>query len=531
MQTETDNKNSPSVKTGYNAAGLIADIVLLALYAVFLFFLSRYCRFGGAAFHLKILLPVLILLIILFAIKILILRKKTKGSFTKTGAVIFLIISIFFGSRIAYFATPYNGHLAWKLDEFLKHKRIKLVHNNIFDGGIEGILSDMDAKLNLPSELYLSDNFVLDFDNNGDIKKIDAYLYGKDGSGKVKSFLINYIADKSDMMDVWLYGEAGDDFDEDKLFAPAAEMLKKSDYSKKLKNLYSDEDTFEIIYYGKRKIETVMDLNYIDGDVDFDGNIGDISAISKIINSGGELYLSSGEYDIVPLSKVLNSGGELYAYKMSLSVIRSDDIAPISNITYIAEAEYKSQEEVDYEHVKEIYEEAAAENAEEQFFDNSDGSVYIFLKDNKNIGFRLIVTDSALGSRYYELEKTDDGAETWKNINKDPFMGRTGSAEGIKFFTDEYGFIGLQDASGDCSKIYMTKDGGGTFTEIVLPIDEVESIPEQGTVYGYTIKDYSYMRMPELENDRLKITLTAGEYEDEGIDFYSDDEGNSWYNQ
>ena len=281
----------------------------------------------------------------------------------------------------------------------------------------------------------------------------------------------------------------------------------------------------------KRKIETVMDLNYIDGDVDFDGNIGDISAISKIINSGGELYLSSGEYDIVPLSKVLNSGGELYAYKMSLSVIRSDDIAPISNITYIAEAEYKSQEEVDYEHVKEIYEEAAAENAEEQFFDNSDGSVYIFLKDNKNIGFRLIVTDSALGSRYYELEKTDDGAETWKNINKDPFMGRTGSAEGINFFTDEYGFIGLQDASGDCSKIYMTKDGGGTFTEIVLPIDEVESIPEQGTVYGYTIKDYSYMRMPELENDRLKITLTAGEYEDEGIDFYSDDEGNSWYNQ
>ena len=110
-------------------------------------------------------------------------------------------------------------------------------------------------------------------------------------------------------------------------------------------------------------------------------------------------------------------------------------------------------------------------------------------------------------------------------------MGRTGSAEGIKFFTDEYGFIGLQDASGDWSKIYMTKDGGGTFTEIVLPIDEVESIPEQGTVYGYTIKDYSYMRMPELENDRLKITLTAGEYEDEGIDFYSDDEGNSWYNQ
>ena len=91
MQTETDNKNAPSVKTGYNAAGLIADIVLLALYAVFLFFLSRYCRFGGAAFHLKMLLPVLILLIILSAIKILILRKKTKSSFTKTGAAIFHI--------------------------------------------------------------------------------------------------------------------------------------------------------------------------------------------------------------------------------------------------------------------------------------------------------------------------------------------------------------------------------------------------------------------------------------------------------
>ena len=69
----------------------------------------------------------------------------------------------------------------------------------------------------------------------------------------------------------------------------------------------------------------------------------------------------------------------------------------------------------------------------------------VFLEKDNMTGFRLIVTDSAAGAKYYELEKTMDGGKNWTLANADPFDGKLGLAEGIEFFTKDNGYIGITD--------------------------------------------------------------------------------------
>ena len=107
-------------------------------------------------------------------------------------------------------------------------------------------------------------------------------------------------------------------------------------------------------------------------------------------------------------------------------------------------------------------------------------------------------------------------------------MDEAGSAEGIIFFSNDFGFIGIQGASGQYSQIYSTKDGGLTFRQVNLPMDKVKDIPKEGKEIGLKLDDYKYLSMPESKGNKLYITVTAGEYESNGIQFYSEDAGESW---
>ena len=48
-------------------------------------------------------------------------------------------------------------------------------------------------------------------------------------------------------------------------------------------------------------------------------------------------------------------------------------------------------------------------------------------------GYRLTVLDAAAGSRFYGLEMTEDGGNSWETLNQDPFGGETGVSAGISF--------------------------------------------------------------------------------------------------
>ena len=53
-------------------------------------------------------------------------------------------------------------------------------HNNLYESGVEGILSDLEEELKLPENLYISGKFQIDFDETGKIQRIDTFLYGQD---------------------------------------------------------------------------------------------------------------------------------------------------------------------------------------------------------------------------------------------------------------------------------------------------------------------------------------------------------------
>lgn len=166
-------------------------------------------------------------------------------------------------------------------------------------------------------------------------------------------------------------------------------------------------------------------------------------------------------------------------------------------------------------------------NGQEQFTINqNDGSVSFCMNDK--ICWRLIVTDSSAGSRYYELERSQDSGNTWQNINQDPFNNNTGVAEGLIFYDENFGIAGLSGASQSHSTLYITRDGGITFTELILPVDTVTRLPSLAKDLNFSIDDYSYYEMPQKNGDKLTIKALTQAGENEGILFKSDDSGVTW---
>lgn len=264
--------------------------------------------------------------------------------------------------------------------------------------------------------------------------------------------------------------------------------------------MVKQDQTYAFLYSGKQTVNSEDGLFILDGDADGDGKY----------NSG----LSTSK---------LASGGEFNGYKASLYIKNNKDI---SSVSYLMEPQYISPEMLENRHNSKMLEDA--KSSKSWITDENNGTVYTFTLDNKKVGYRLKVVDAAAGSRFYALEKTIDGGNNWEMINENPFMDNAGVAEGITFFSNDFGFIGIQGASGEYSQIYNTKDGGLTFSEVNLPMDKVTDIPKEGKEIGLKLDDYKYLSMPESKGNKLYITVTVGEYESNGIQFYSEDDGENW---
>lgn len=154
------------------------------------------------------------------------------------------------------------------------------------------------------------------------------------------------------------------------------------------------------------------------------------------------------------------------------------------------------------------------------------GDMYYFINDIT--GYRLNVVDAACGSRFYNFEKTKDGGTTWTEVNGDPFDQNMGVAEGLLFFTNDFGFAGLTYASEDFSMLYVTKDGGETFERLELPLDTVTELPSEAAELGFTIEDYDYHTMPQIVDGKMEIYLQTDAMEQQGIIFQSEDNGVTW---
>lgn len=485
----------------------ICRIAGLVFYLYFLYWLWHLCQYGGLRNHLYGLVISGLGFILILAVRILTERRYARKA--KQGGpkwfwietVTLLVMTVYFGGRVVYSAIPYNGALSWKIDEWRNQKEITLVHQNVFEDGVDGILTDLDKALDLPDELYISNPFEITFDKNGTIQSISAFIYGKNEEERKKTYLIHYNADNSDKMTVWIDGNTTGQYEDDMLLKPMSELLSQAEWVDQVQHWSEsneNETLYELQYQGKRSFHSAEGLRYVQMEED-------------------EISTETWEYDI----RQLSNGGEVAGFEVSLSALGSENITPVH---YISMPEYSSRDQIQYEKTQEQI--SHSKDTSGWTVDKSDGTMYFFLNDQQ--GWRLVVTDAAAGSRFYVMEETSNGGTAWQRINEDPFGGQIGVSEGMIFFDEDFGYIGLTTASQSDSSLYVTRDGGITFESVELPMDEVTELPDIALESGYTIEDYDYIKMPERDGAVFCITVLTESVDRDGIMFLSSDEGVTW---
>lgn len=404
--------------------------------------------------------------------------------------------------------------------------KITLKHDNFFDDSVAGILEDLDNEIGLPKKIYLVNHFNVTFYATGEIAAIDTFFYGEDENGETRTYLVDYNRKKSSKMTVYINNYAKTDYEEDMCLTPLFELLGNIKVKERVDSWAEEtkSHTFGISYSGKRAFTSADSLQVINAEnTDTNGN----SILSKV-EYGGEVtgfavtFSTGGE----------ENTGEIITYIINPKYISAAVLAQQNRREQIDEAKNGAGNDKT-DNTGNADPNAVAGDDEEESGDGTpwtenreDGSVYFFL--DSNTGYRLLVADAAAGSRFYELEMTKDGGQSWNQKNADPFDGNIGVAEGIEFYNENLGVIGLAGASGDYSTLYLTQDGGKTFSMIELSMDEVTELPDTAAEYGFSISDYDYCKMPQQKDGKLIIKVISAMGENDGILFESIDSGNTW---
>lgn len=454
---------------------IVASLVFIMVYWLASYELYTLCRFGRVNNNINAL--VLCMVFFLGWLIILMIKKVKKSqilleqdidkcefySSCKTKWTCVVIISIviitgFYGVKIYHSGIKYNGKLSWFLQDLKNKKTVKLEHDNIYNDGIGGIFTEVNQKVNMPSKLYIVNNFNLKFDYSGKIIAFDTYLYGKNDKGKLQSYLISYDRNKSENITIYLNGYVKGNYSKDKLLEPLIKTMKVIPLKKTVSKW--PEKQYEILYYGKRSFGyNTQGIVYINSKGKMNSNV---NAFSEIVGYFVSVFVPNKENIYTPVRYNLTE--DLYSIKS---------------------------------------EEPSKENKNDKTFDETYNSSNQFHL-SKKVGYRLEITAAALGSRSYSLNKTTDGGVTWKTINEDPFSGMVGSAAGITFLDDKLGFLCLSYNGGGNGQLYRTADGGVSYKKVDLP--EVK-VPLSGKE---TYNPFDLPGMPYKKGGSLNVLVGQG---------------------
>lgn len=413
-------------------------------------------------------------------------------------------------------------------ERFQKNDEVKvtLKHDNFFDDSVAGILEDLDNEIGLPKKIYLVNHFNVTFYATGEIAAIDTFFYGEDENGETRTYLVDYNRKKSSKMTVYINNYAKTDYEEDMCLTPLFELLGNIKVKEQVDSWAEEtkSHTFGISYSGKRAFTSADSLQVINAEnTDTNGNSilskveygGEVTGFAVTFSTGGEentdkiiTYIINPKYTSAAVLAQQNRLEQIEKAKNSSGDVTGDNNGNKDNGIISGSEDEDGEEATPW-----------TENRE-------DGSVYFFL--DSNTGYRILVADAAAGSRFYELECTKDGGQSWNQLNADPFCRNMGVAEGIEFYNENLGVIGLRGASGAYSTLYLTQDGGKTFSMIELPMDEVTELPDTAAQYGLEKSDYDYCEMPQQEDGKFTIKVISEQGETDGILFESTDNGNTW---
>lgn len=412
--------------------------------------------------------------------------EKEGNIFTKIYPVFAVLtvlgITIATGRSLYQSTKAGQGQLYYYVSKFQNEKKLKFTEKNIYEHGLDGIFDSLEKRFSLPEELYLGDDFLINFDKDGTITAFDGQFYGKNNQGETDSYMISYNEELSEEMIVNLNSYYEETYAEDKLLDPLFEILDRLSLEE-VSHTYLSEDyrlTYSGIFYRGRVLRHTYWIE----------ENGEISPID-LPASGYTLHLYGASREVEDLLAHYVYGG-----------------AKTMTDEEFAEKWEAEKEPIEWK----------------IGYNNHDGVESYLI--NENLGFQLSVVDAALGSRYYELLRTRDGGETWEPFNPDPFLGETGNSAGITFIDESLGFIALAKQSGTRAMLYRTIDGGESYEEVTFPVVEVPLTDEEA------YEAFTFPEMPFKRGGKLYVFVGQGAEGDynQGVNalFTSEDEGETW---
>ena len=117
---------------------------------------------------------------------------------------------------------------------------------------------------------------------------------------------------------------------------------------------------------------------------------------------------------------------------------------------------------------------------------------------NSKVGYMLEFDEKAMGTTSGKIYKTTDGGKNWIVINEG--MGNNSDkhfnvGSKIKFINENIGFVTMPISSGDSSELYITNDGGKTFSKLDLIKNQNDS------------KIYDYYNLPIIDGDNVYVNI------------------------
>ncbi len=166
-----------------------------------------------------------------------------------------ILLGLLGGALVIRSAIPYNGKLAWAIQEMKNTKKTELVHDNLYEDKLSGILEDIEKKVELPEKLCLATSFSLHFSPDGTIRQFDTMLKGFDENGKyVDSYLISYDRNKSDQIRIDLHGITNGGYEEEKDFNMLVDGMEVIPVKQTVGRWQEEE--YGILYYGWRVFDS-----------------------------------------------------------------------------------------------------------------------------------------------------------------------------------------------------------------------------------------------------------------------------------
>lgn len=438
--------------------------VTVVIYGIGCYYLSSLAQDGGVAQKVPIILIIFLSLFVWlgwglywYIWKLNKKRSASPRSLRRSkflflfSANSFLLITVVSGISLYQSGTNQQGRLAFVIQDYLNSSEVTFVHNNVYEDGLNGLFEDLETKYDLPEELYVSNQVELTFDQEGDITTFYSFLYGLNEAGEMESFLIDYDRSKSTDFNVTLNGNVNPTFEDSMIIQPLLDAMENLPIKETVKDW--KEDTLGIYYAGSR---------------------------SWGYNTDGVLYFDENG-DTFPIETAFN---EIIGYTISVYTPNNNGITPVRFIDYAPTV-------------------SPAQIGDVPTDQNMNDIETYFLTDQ--LGYQLFVADAAAGSRFYTLNKTTDGGNTWDTVNSDPFSGQLGVSSGITFMDENLGFIGLSHSGGSYADLYRTTDGGVILEKVELPIIEVPLTDTE------KYAPFDFPEMPYKEGDSLFLQVNQGQ--------------------